>query len=692
MSAFRATIGGRFAPLATLVDEDADLDSMVTHFTRAVTGTTAERLGKQRRKRKPWVTPEILDLCDQRRDLKKKRDEPEGAKDYREIKRKIRTELKMAKETWMQGQCQEVEACLRKNNSKKAYQLVKDLTTEKQDKSTTIQDKSGKCVTEENEILNRWTEYCSDLYNYETDGDPTVLDCPQIPDEEHHPILREEVEAAVKALKMGKSAGVDNIPAELVQAGGEVMIDILTAICNKVWKTGEWPTTWTQSLVITLPKKGNLQLCQNYRTISLISYSSKVMLKIILNRLQPQAEENIAEEQAGFRAGRSTTEQIFNLKILGEKCRQHQQNLCHVFIDFKKAFDRVGHEALWATMRKYNINASIIRAIENLYDKVQSAVLFNGSTEEWFRTTVGVRQGCLLSPTLFNIFLERIMCEALDDHEGSVSIGGRLITNFRFADGIVVNAEEEEEAGVLIDRLERTTTRYKMEIGPDKTKMMTNNPNGFQREIKIKGQRLVEVENFKYLGAIISNKRSKPEILSRIAQTTAALSRLKIIWRDKNISLASKVKLMRTLILSTFLYACESWTLTAEIERRIQALEMRCYRRLLNISYKEHVTNEEVRNRIQNATGVHDDLLTMVKKRKLRWYRHISRSSGIAKTILQGIVKGARRRGRQKKRWEDNIKEWTGMAFGDSMRAAEDREGWKGIVATSSVVPRRPPR
>ena len=131
----------------------------------------------------------------------------------------------------------------------------------------------------------------------------------------------------------------------------------------------------------------------------------------------------------------------------------------------------------------------------------------------------------------------------------------------------------------------------------------------------IKGQRQEVFENFKYLGAFMSNEGSKPEILSRIAQTTAALSRLKIIWRNKNISLASKVKLMRTLI---YLYACESWTLTAEIERRIQALEMRCYRRLLNISYKDHVTNEEVRNRIQNATGVHDDLLTMVKKRKLR--------------------------------------------------------------------------
>ena len=165
-----------------------------------------------------------------------------------------------------------------------------------------------------------------------------------------------------------------------------------------------------------------------------------------------------------------------------------------------------------------------------------------------------------------------------------------------------------------------------------------------------------------------------------------------MIWRDKNISLVSKVKLMRKLILSTFSFACESRTLTAEIERRIQALEMRCYRRLLNIIYKDHVTNEEVRNRIQNAIGVHDDLLTVVKKRKLRWYGHISRSSGTAKTILQGTVKGARRRGRQKKRWKYNIKEWTWMGFGDFLRAAEDREGWKGIVATSSVVPRRPPR
>ena len=152
-------------------------------------------------------------------------------------------------------------------------------------------------------------------------------------------------------MKKGKSDGVDNIPAELVQAGGEDVITALTTICNKIWQTGKWPTPWTQSLVITLPKKGNLKQCQNYRTISNIRHPSEVMLKIILNRLKPQAEKIIAEGQAGFRAGRSTTEQIFNLRILCEKYFQHQQDLYNVFIGLKKAFDRVWYTALWEPRR-----------------------------------------------------------------------------------------------------------------------------------------------------------------------------------------------------------------------------------------------------------------------------------------------------------------------------------------------------
>ena len=132
------------------------------------------------------------------------------------------------------------------------------------------------------------------------------------------------------------------------------------------------------------------------------------------------------------------------------------------------------------------------------------------------------------------------------------------------------------------------------------------------------GQRLETVTSFKYLGSFITDEGSKPEILSRIAQTTAALTRLKPVWTDKSISLSSKIRLMRSLLTSIFLYACESWTLTAELQRRIQAMEMGCYCKILHISYKDHVTNEEVRAKIQQVIGPHKDLLTIVKRRRLQ--------------------------------------------------------------------------
>ena len=149
---------------------------------------------------------------------------------------------------------------------------------------------------------------------------------------------------------------------------------------------------------------------------------------------------------------------------------------------------------------------------------------------------------------------------------------------------------------------------------------------------------------------------------------------------------------MHSLVTPIFLYDCESWTLTAELQRRIQAMEMRCYHKILHTLYKYHVTNEEVRAKIQQAIGPHEDLLTTVKRRKLQWYGHVSRSSGLAKTILQCTVKGGRRQGRQRKRWEDNIREWTGLEFAKSQRAEENRGKWRKLVAKSSVVPQRPSR
>ena len=205
----------------------------------------------------------------------------------------------------------------------------------------------------------------------------------------------------------------------------------------------------------------------------------------------------------------------------------------------------------WATMRLYNINTNLISTIQSLHDKATSAVCFNGSTGDWFRTTVGVRQGCLLSLTLFNIFLERIMADALEDHKSTVRIGGRTISNLRFADGIDGLAGSELELANLVERLDETSTTYGMQISAEKTKLMTNNTKGTSSNIRVNGEKLETVKSFKYLGAIVTDEGSMPEIRSRIAQTIAALTKLKIIWDNKDIDLSSEIKLIINLNLNS---------------------------------------------------------------------------------------------------------------------------------------------
>ncbi len=214
------------------------------------------------------------------------------------------------------------------------------------------------------------------------------------------------------------------------------------------------------------------------------------------------------------------------------------------------------------------------------------------------------------------------MTDALNDHEGTVCIGGRKIINLRFADDIDGLAGREEELADLVERLDKTSTAFGIQINAEKTKLMTSNTNGFSTDIRVNGEKLDCVNRFKYMGAIIADEGSKPEILARIVQATIALAKLKTIWHYRNTALSSKIRLMRSLVMSIFLYACESWTLTADTERSIQAMEMRRLRKLLGITYRDHMSNEDVRNRTRQAIGPHEGLLTTVKRRKLKSYGH----------------------------------------------------------------------
>ena len=170
----------------------------------------------------------------------------------------------------------------------------------------------------------------------------------------------------------------------------------------------------------------------------------------------------------------------------------------------------------------------------------------------------------------------------------------------------------------LTERLDKAPTTCGIEISAKKTKLMINSTSGINTEIKVTGQKLETVTSLKYLGSVIADEGSNIEMLSRTAKTTAAFTMLKPVWKDGSISLSSKIRLVCSLVTSMFRYTCESWTLTAQLQRRIQAIEMRYYRKILYISYKDHVSNEEVCAKIQLAIGPRDDLPTIFKRRKLK--------------------------------------------------------------------------
>ncbi len=210
----------------------------------------------------------------------------------------------------------------------------------------------------------------------------------------------------MRELPNGKSPGIDQIPAELIKASGEKGVSMMHKLCCEIWTTKQWPEDWRRAVLITLPKKGDLLDCNNYRTISLISHASKILLKVINRRLEQKLYSEIGDTQAGFRKGKGTRDQVFTLRLIIQKFREFHVGTNGVylsFVDYAKAFDSVIHTKLWTTMENLGFPRHIIRLLESLYKNQESAVRTNVGTTDWFKVTKGVRQGCCLSPHLFNV-------------------------------------------------------------------------------------------------------------------------------------------------------------------------------------------------------------------------------------------------------------------------------------------------
>ena len=223
------------------------------------------------------------------------------------------------------------------------------------------------------------------------------------------------------------------------------------SVCQQIWKTQQWPQKWRRSVFILVSKKGNAKECSNYHTITLISYVSKVMFKILQARIQQYMTHELPDVQAGFRKGRRNRDQTAYIRWIIKKAQAFQKNIYYFFIDYAKAFDCVDHSKPWNIPQEIGIPDHLTCLLRNLYAGQEATVRTGHGTTDWFQIRKGICQGCILSPCLFNFYVEYIMWNArLDEAQAGIKIAGRSISNLRYADDTTLMTESEEELKSLL--------------------------------------------------------------------------------------------------------------------------------------------------------------------------------------------------------------------------------------------------
>src|SRR6218665_3562197 len=345
--------------------------------------------------------------------------------------------------------------------------------------------------------------------------------------------------------------------------------------------------------------------------------SSDFNLRLVKD-MQPSGQEDI-------RAGRGTMDQLFVIRQLAEKYFEKNKTLYNNFIDFRQAFDSVWQQRLWKVLRSYGIPEELVELLEDIYSKSLSAVRVDGELTEWFRVTVGVRQGCGLSPYLFNLILETMMSFALKSTEAGARVGGQTVNNLRFANDIDLVAEDDGQLQELTDEVHSSSQRFGLKINVEKTKTMTKGKQQRTVEIKIEGETLEQVTEFIYLGGVITEDgRCTKDIKRSFGLASAMFGTMNKVWRSNNITTATKVKLYGTLVIPVMMYGSECWCLRKEDERRILLAEMSWLRRILGRSRRDRIRNEVTRKEL----GQQVTLVDKIRKRRLTWFGHVTRMEG----------------------------------------------------------------
>ena len=648
--------------------------------------TASKILGKpQTKPKKPWISPETLTLIDKKRLLRQqRRTSAKADASYKAAKHEVQNSIRKDRNNWLEDQCTHLEDLYERNNSRDFFKVVNKLTKKSAPKTGNVKNKAGRLLTETEDIKSRWKEFTEDLYHAVDQSAHPVI--PFTPDMLEPDILRAEVIYAMHKLPNNKAAGVDNIPAELLKASGVAGIDKLWDICNRIWHTGQWPEDWTSSVFITIPKKGDLTVCDNYRTIALISHASKILLSIILKRMEEKLNVEIPEEQAGFRKGRGTSDQIFNLQMLLQKKVAANTPIYIAFIDYRKAFDSVSHQKMSRTLLEMGFPSHIAAIVQALYISQKAAVQVDGDLTNWFTVGKGVRQGCILSPALFNIYSEMIMRIALEDSQLGASIGGRCVSNLRYADDVALIAEDEPTLQELLQNINLASQQYNLDMNIKKTKIMTCAKSDINADIHLNGETVEQVQDFTYLGASFNSQLdASREIKKRLAIARTKYTAIQSSLKMKSLSIKTKTRLLHSLVFPIALYGCEAWTIKKTDAQRINSFEMWCYRRILQVSWTDRRTNQSILAEILPK----ERFIVSVRRRKLCYFGHVARGSAgeLGTTILEGKVEGKRSRGRPKATWLDNIKDWTGLSLHAAVQRAKDRLSWRYTVKLAATHP-----
>lgn len=404
-----------------------------------------------------------------------------------------------------------------------------------------------------------------------------------------------------------------------------------------------------------------------------MSHVLKIFLKIIHARIYSKCEDNMGNTQFGFKNGMGTREALFSMQVLVQRCRDVSVDVFACFIDYEKAFDTIQHGKLIEILKKLNLDERDIRIIMNLYWHQKAKVTVDGEVSDQIEIMRGVRQGCVLSPLLFNLYSEAIFQEALHGKHQGIILNGTIVNNLRYADDTILLANTLEDLQQLLNCVADRSRAMGLKLNISKTKwLVVSKQKDIIGRLEYEGKPIERVQFHKYLGCLLNaDWDATQEIRSRIEQARSAFIKMRTVLCSRDIDLALRIRVLKCYVFSILLYGAESWTLTETMCKRLEAFEMWTYRRMLRISWVDKVRNTEVLNQLSKQT----EIINTIKKRKLEYFGHILRNSKyqLLQLIMQGKIDGKRGPGRRRTSWLKNLRQWYGASTRTLFRRAVNK-------------------